>query len=201
MNVDYVEHYGTDLSVVNAARTFTQNRIVEAVQRGYYVTEDGKLFGPKGQLRCRRYGKQTYPTFSTNWGGRVYGIPAHKLAAYCFYGKDAFEPGVVVRHLNADVLDISRENITLGSYSDNERDKPAQVRRRSAIAGRRSQGYRAVNRKLTEDQADEVREFYNNLGGRKAPQGAVKELGEKLGVSRTVLNKIKKGAYYASATY
>ena len=181
--------------------TFLQNRIVEATQRGYYVTEDGKLFGPKGQLKCRCYGKQAYPTFSTNWGGRVYGIPAHKLAAYCFYGKDSFEPGVVVRHLNADVLDISRRNIALGSYSDNEMDKPAQVRSRSAAAGRRSQGYRAVNRKLTEDQVDEVMKFYNNLGGRKAPQGSVKELGEKLGVSRTVLNKIKRGMYYASSTY
>lgn len=186
---------------MNAALTFTQNRIIESVERGYLVTEDGQVLGPKGKLSIGRYGKQRYPTYTTNWEGRVYGMPVHKLAAYCFYGEESFREGVVVRHLNADVLDLSKSNIALGSYSDNERDKPSHIRKRSAIAARKAQGYAAKNRKLTEEQAQTVREFYRELGGKKAPQGAVRELGERLGVSRTVLCKIKNEEYYASPTY
>lgn len=201
MRVDYVNHYGTDLTVVNAALTFTQNRIIESVERGYFVTEDGQVFGPKGKLSVRQHGKQRYPTYTTNWGGRVHGIPVHKLAAYCFYGEESFREGVIVRHLNSDVLDLSKSNIVLGSYSDNERDKPSYIRKRSAIAARKAQGYAAKNRKLTEEQVHTIREFYRELGGKKAPQGAVRELSERLGVSRTVLCKIKNKEYYASPAY
>ena len=201
MNVDFIESWGSDLSVVNVSAAFTQNRIIESVERGYFVTEDGQVFGPKGKLSIRQHGKQRYPTYTTNWGERVYGVPVHKLAAYCFYGEESFREGVVVRHLNSDVLDLSKSNIALGSYSDNERDKPSHIRKRSAIAARKAQGYAAKNRKLTEEQAHTVREFYRELGGKKAPQGAVRALSERLGVSRTVLCKIKNKEYYASPTY
>lgn len=190
-----------DLLVVNAALSYTQNRIVESVERGYYVTEKGLVFGPKGPLQIKCYGKQRYPTYSTNWDNKVWGIPVHKLAAYCFYGDRSFAKGVVVRQLNADVLDVSRNNIVLGSYSDNEMDKPEELRKAAATTARRAQGYAAKNRKLTDTQAEQVKEFYKNLHGKKAPNGTVRALGERLGVSRTVLCKIKNEEYYASSTY
>ncbi|QDP66558.1 MAG: hypothetical protein Tp1111DCM1126091_64 [Prokaryotic dsDNA virus sp.] len=176
--------------------TKTQQRILEAVERGYRVTEEGVLFGPKGVINVRLSGKQRYPTFSTNWG-YVFGIPVHRFAAYCFYGEDAFNPSLVVRHLDANTLNFSKENIILGTHSENNLDKPGDSRVESAKAARKSQGYTPVNAKLDKEQVDVVREFYKKLDGKKAPNGAVKELCDRLGVTRTVLIKIKNGEYYA----
>ncbi len=176
--------------------TKTQVRILEAVERGYTISECGSLYGIKGILKIKLCGKQRYPTFSTNWGGFVFGVPVHLFAAYVFYGEKAFEKGVVVRHLNANTLDCSKENIVLGTPSENELDKPSYIRKRSATIARASQGKRPINAKLTDSEVAEIREFYNELAGTKAPNGVVKDLCIKYGVSRTVLCKIKNGEYY-----
>ena len=175
----------------------TQKRIVEAKERGYTVTDCGKLMGLRDNvIKASISGKQRYPTFSTNWGGIVYGIPIHQFAAYIFFGERAFDDSLVVRHLNADRLDFSKSNIALGTYSENENDKPKEVRVRSAKAARAAQGYRPMNAKLTDDQVAIVRSFYNDLKGNKAPNGSVIKLSEELGVSKTVIHKIKTGEYY-----
>lgn len=180
---------------MNEPRTKTHKRILEAIERGYFATECGKILGPKGVLSIKKSGKQRYPTFSTNWNG-VFGIPAHMFAAYVFYGDESFKKGIVVRHLNADTEDIRKENLALGTYSENENDKPNEVRSNSARAARAAQGYRSLNAKLSDEQVLEVLEFYKNLEGKKAPNGSVRALCEKLGVCNTVLYNIKKGASY-----
>lgn len=182
---------------MNAARTKTQERILEAVGRGYYVNPDGAAYGPKGRLSIKRRGRQRYPTISTNWGGTVFGIPAHHLAAYCFYGDSSFDTAVVIRHLNGNTEDLSLDNIVLGTHSQNNLDKSPEVRKSAAQKARMAQGIAAKNRKLTSEQVEEVKVFYDKLSGKKAPSGAVMALGKRLGVSRTVLIKIKNGEYYA----
>ena len=196
MKVEYVDHLGGDVNVVNAARTKTHTRILEAVARGYSVKENGELHGPKGRLSVKTYGKQRYPTFSTNWGGYVFGVPVHMFAAYVFYGEEVFKEGAVVRHLNADTTDITRVNIVLGTHSENNLDKSPETRSAAAKKARESQGKRPMNAKLNDEQVSEIREFYKALGGKKAANGIVKRLCEKMGVSRTVLTKIKNGEYY-----
>jgi hypothetical protein len=196
IEVSYIDHMGNDDTIVNANLTFTQRRILEAVERGYHV-KNNKLFGPKGELKIVAYGKQKYPTFSTNWGGRVYGIPTHKLAAYIYYGTDSFYPGLVVRHLNGNVLDISKENIVLGTHSDNNLDKPPEVRKKAAIKARASQPKESFNAKLTQEKVLFVKSFYSDLQGKKAPNGTVSNLVKLLGVSRTTLCHIKNGKRYA----
>lgn len=175
--------------------TKTQKRIIEAVSRGYSVTEDGKLFGPKGEIKVALHGSQRYPTFSTNWG-YVFGIPVHQFAAYIFYGEAAFEGGIVVRHLNANTLDFSKENIVLGTHSENNLDKSPEVRSAAAKKARESQGKRPLNAKLTDEQVEFIKNFYSELNGKKAPNGVVKDLCKTFNVSRTVLCKIKNGEYY-----
>jgi hypothetical protein len=176
--------------------TKTKQRIVEAYQRGYRVTPDGKIFGPKGELKVSKSPKQRYPTFGTNWGGCVYGIPVHQFAAYCFYGDDYLLSGKVVRHLDANTLNFSQANIALGTGSDNEHDKPASVRQNSARLARAAQGFTPINAKLNENQVREVRQIYAEASGKKLPNGACQALVSRLGVSRTVLHKIKNGEYY-----
>ena len=185
------------MEVDNVVRTKTQERIIEAYHRGYKVTVDGLIYGPKGNLSIRLYGKQRYPYFSTNWGGKVYGIPMHQFAAYCFYGEKFFDKSMVVRHLNGNTLDISKDNITLGTYSQNEMDKPRHVRVRSAKAARKAQGVSSCRAKLSDEDVRYIRSQYKTLCGGKAPNGFTKSLCEKFGVSRTVINKVVRGKHYA----
>lgn len=180
--------------------TKTKQRIIEAFARGYNVTDCGKLIGPKGEIQLKLSGKQRYPTFSSNWGGYVYGIPAHQFAAYCFYGDAYIKGAQIVRHLNANTLDISKSNIQLGSYSENERDKPIIQRNYAAKSARAAQGFTPTNAKLTAAQVSEIREIYATRKGKKFGNGVVAKLVKKYGVSRTVLAHIHNRRYYPNAS-
>lgn len=176
----------------------THTRIKEAYERGYRVI-NGELHGPKGKVSVKLHGKQRYPTFSTNWGGKVFSLPVHQFAAYQYYGDETFSDSVVVRHLDSNTLNITKENLVLGSHSENNLDKCPQVRSRVASIARRSQGHTPKNAKLTEDQVQEIRTLYKNLDGQKAPRGFCKSLCDKFGVSRTVINKVVRGVHYSNA--
>lgn len=178
-------------------RTKTQQRIVEAYERGYGVTECGKLHSFKGPLKVKRHGKQRYPTFSTNWQG-VFGVPVHLFAAYVFYGEKAFEEGIVVRHLDGDTENISKSNIVLGTHSENNLDKPKEVRIAAAKKARAAQGKTPKNAKLSLENVKEIREIYKNRGGVKMPNGFTSSLADKFGVSKTIIHKVVKGEHYAS---
>jgi len=177
--------------------TKTQQRIVEAVARGYRV-EGNQLIGPKGPLKIGCHGKQRYPTFSTNWGGMVYGIPIHQFAAYQFYGEAAFVENIQVRHRNGDTLDFSKDNILLGSSSQNQMDKCPLSRKQAAQKARAAQGITPRNAKLSLAQVQEIKAAYASLNGKRAPRGFTKQLTEQYGVSRTVINKVVRGLYYVS---
>jgi hypothetical protein len=164
-----------------------------AFEKGYRVTEDGRLIGIKGnELKVKKRGNQRYPTFSVNVGSLtssgVYGIPIHKFAAYCFYGDEVFEEGVVVRHLNGDTEDISKENILLGTYSDNERDKPVEVRKKAAKIARSHQK-RPGNSLLTDEQVMEIKKRLKNKESMAA-------IARDYGVTRNCIFLIKKGVNY-----
>ena len=176
--------------------TKTKRRVMEAYDRGYRVLEDGAVWGPKGPLRVAVYGKQRYPTFSTNWDKKVFGIPIHALAAYCFFGKAYIESQLVIRHLDGNVLNLRKDNIALGTYSENEADKPEDLRRSVAKFARQSQGFTPVNAKLTEEQVREIRQIYASHTGKKLPSGLAAQMASHYGVSRTVLIKVKNKEYY-----
>jgi hypothetical protein len=183
-------------------RTKTHRAILEAYERGYRVTRDGRLLSPLGrQLRIARHGSEAYPRFSLNQTAltpsRVYGIPVHMFAGYCFFGRLAFTRGLQVRHLNADQLDVSWANLKMGSPSANERDKPVETRRRVARFARAAQGQRAPNRRYSDEQAAAIRDAYAEKGSRKAPQGWARALSERVGVPLPVLYTIASGARYA----
>lgn len=106
--------------------------------------------GLKGPIPIKLYGKAKYPTVSvstTHTESKVYGIPVHLLAAYCFYGEAVFDKHTVVRHLNG-VLDVSKNQLILGSHSENNLDKPKEVRQNAAKLARQSQGITPRNAKL-----------------------------------------------------
>lgn len=175
--------------------TFTQQRIVEAVARGYTIV-NGILYGKRGPLKVGLAGSQRYPTFTTNWNGRVYGIPVHQFAAYCYFGQEAFK-AKQIRHLNGNTLDFSRKNIALGTVSENQLDKPIATRTNAAKVARASQGVSSLNRKLTDDEVRLIRGFYKQFNGRKASNGSITKLATELGVSRQTISNAFKGIRYS----
>ena len=137
--------------------------ILLAYEKGYRVTDDGVLIGIKGlPLTVINRGKQRYPTFSVsgltsvNNKYGVFGIPVHKYAAYCFYGDDVWL-SECVRHLDSNVLNISKSNIVLGTNSENNLDKTSEARSNAAKKARAAQGKRPLNSKFSDDQVRYIR--------------------------------------------
>lgn len=106
-----------------------------AYEKGYRVSKRGRLLNPKGKaLNISRSSK--YPFVGVWLDGKARSIYVHHLAAFCFFGESAYH-AECVRHKNGDRYDVKSSNILIGTYSDNELDKPPSVRKRSAqIAAR-----------------------------------------------------------------
>lgn len=164
-----------------------------AYEKGYRVTDDGVLVGLKGKpLTVRKRGKQRYPTFSVkvgeNTGSGVFGIPTHRFAGYCFYGDKIFDADLCIRHLDANTENISKENLVLGTYSENEHDKSREDRIRVAKIARAAQG-RAMNSKFTDEQVREIR--------KRASDGETgADIARDLGVTRNCIYLIIKRRNY-----
>lgn len=204
ISVEYIDHMGDDKRVANVAtngcvfppRTKTHWRIVEAKSRGYLMSVDGTLQGPKGRVNFSRYGKQRYPTFSTNWGGFVFGVPVHMFAAYCFFGDSLFEKGVCVRHLNGNTMDNSIVNLCIGTPQENALDKSPEKRKAAAIAARKSQPYRSAVARLSKQQYIELLDLRNQFPPGKLPNGVLLKWVDKFKISSVSLNNAISGKTY-----
>lgn len=165
--------------------------IQTAFDRGYRMDANtGEIISPTGYKRpITLVGKQRYPSFaitvSENGTKRTASFPVHKFAAYCYYGDAALT--AVVRHLDADTTNVKKSNIALGTNSDNELDKPKDVRVRSAKAARESQG-RSPACKLTAEQLDWIK---------SRPQ-STRMMAKTLGVCRATIQKVLSGKTYVS---
>lgn len=96
----------------------------------------------------------------------------HRLVAEVFIGPPPFERAVV-RHLDGNPLNNSSDNLSWGSYKDNEDDKIAHGTHNSRIS----------NAKLTPDHVREIRS--------RASEGeAQKDLATLFGVSRPTITRI-----------
>lgn len=165
-----------------------------AYQRGYRTTNEGQIISPFSMkpLKLSIAKNQKYPTFSISkvpgvknkYG--VFGIPAHKFAAYCFYGELVWD-AECVRHLNGNVLDISKNNIVLGTHSENNLDKIKEARVAAAKKARAAQGIRPLNAKFSDDEVAWIRSCKESNS----------QLAKKFNVTRQAIWKIRKGENYA----
>jgi hypothetical protein len=107
--------------------------IVAVHALGYRVSESGCLTNPHGKaLKVTTSGK--YPRTGAWLDGKVKQFYVHHLAAFCFYGEEAFH-AECIRHKDGDRLNISKRNVLIGTHVENEADKSPETRRRSAKAG------------------------------------------------------------------
>jgi hypothetical protein len=166
--------------------------IEEAIRLGYLINEkEGTITSPHGiNLSYSLNGNQRYPTVTLvtpTLEKHSYSITVHKIIGYKLWGRKAFEPGIHVRHLDGNTLNNREPNLALGTPSENERDKHPEVRKRSATLARQAQGKAALNRKLTSEQAQEIRAslVYTETG--KIRKGCLSELAKKYNVTRSAI--------------
>lgn len=131
-----------------------------AYRLGYRVTDDGEFISKTGrEISVRSYGGRP-PMWSLHVCGARYGFLIHRLAAYCFFGEAMFAPGIQVRHLNCNILDISRKNLALGTARENYWDTPAEVRSRAtlqAVKTRELRGYTPSSAVFSPTDIDQIR--------------------------------------------
>lgn len=169
--------------------TKSQKILLYAREKGYYVDAFGTLFNPKGlQIRCSMLKcSETlhYYRFSINFEGEVRSVYVHQLQALQKFGMVIFDKGQVVRHKNGNSLDNSRENILVGTQSDNMYDRPLKERLEHAIKATQHM------RVWSDEQLKEIFDdrYLNNL--------TYKSLTEKYGIAKSTLSFIFNKSIFA----
>lgn len=153
-----------------------------AYEKGYRANEDGSIIGIHAEKLKLFQGSNGYLIFGIKDGKNNKRIPVHRFAAYCFFGNEIFNHECV-RHINGIKTDNRKENLTLGSLSDNYNDIPESWRKDFSLKGA------AVTRKLTSQNVIEIRLL---LAERKS----YSFIAEKFGVSKSTIQQIKEGKSY-----
>lgn len=164
----------------------TLDMIKLAIDKGYTINDKGEVFSPYGkELKIGLHGNQRYPTFSINYGGGIYGIPVHQFAAYLFYGDRP--DGLVIRHLDGNAENNSKNNLIYGTHSENNLDKSEQTRRDVAIKARAARDEEDFY-KLDTNQREFIGLIYNAFGN-KTPNGLTSWLGRMFDVDRNTISR------------
>jgi hypothetical protein len=96
--------------------------LIESHRVGYRVV--GKdVISPANKILKFSYDRDGYPMVSAYCKGKSMPIYIHRLAAFQYYGMELFIKGNCVLHLDNDVTNFSKENIKVGSQSENEKQK------------------------------------------------------------------------------
>lgn len=96
----------------------------EAHEKWYRVTEDWRMVSYTWKELSPYKDRWGYYKFSY-WKIRLW---VHRLQAYQKFWEDLFEEWIVARHLDWNSINNSRDNIAIGSQSDNMFDVPRHKR-------------------------------------------------------------------------
>ncbi len=110
----------------------TNNVILEAYKKGYRVKENGVVVSPNG-FEPKPINHCGYLRINMRINGKHSYFRIHRLQAYQKFGDKVFNDGIVVRHLNGNPKDNSKDNISIGSHSDNMMDISVDIRLKKAI--------------------------------------------------------------------
>lgn len=108
----------------------TDEYIIEAEKKGYYVDKQGNVYSKNKKLSLSNM--QNRYRFTIRYMGERVTIPVHRFVAYFKCGNKIFE-NLEIRHLNNNSLDNTWDNIDIGTHSDNMLDIPKEQRIKRAI--------------------------------------------------------------------
>lgn len=163
--------------------------VIEAIRKGYWVTDDGKVLSKRGRQRKLYLHRNGYFYFSiaTDKGSR--GVPVHVLVAVIKYGHEAvFRPGIQVRHLDNNAQNNAFINIAIGTATQNQQDIPAE-RRGARIRKAYNTRGRGTRYKLSVEQVLCLREMHD----KGTLKGQISSIAQLWGVQRNTISAAAKG--------
>ena len=178
--------------------------IKEALEKGYSVDLDnGVVIGSMGKPLKASMGRlQRYPTISLSFMKNdkkcAMSVPVHKVIAFAKFGEKAFSPKLQVRHLDRNSLNNRGSNLLLGTSSENQLDKPKEVRSYAARRARTAQGSTPLNAKLTVEQVSSIKKrlIHTKDEAGKRIKGSLTLIGKEFNVSNSVVWAIASGKNY-----
>lgn len=104
------------------------DKVITAYNKGYRITENGTILNPQGKeiKGCFHHNGRINIKFRE--GENMIEVLVHRLQAYQKYGYKMFKDGIVVRHFNGNCRDNSKNNILIGTASQNQMDIPEIIR-------------------------------------------------------------------------
>lgn len=160
--------------------------IIKAKQKGCFFNFNKNVFTYSSgkEVKPKLFGKQRYPSITLSYGS----FPLHKFVAYELYGKTAFNK--IVRHLDGNTLNLSKNNIILGTHSENNLDKPKETRTAAAKKARSCQK-RTYVAKLSMSIAIQIRYGFQNQKLKKHAycKNMAKQLNVSISTIYAILNK------------
>jgi hypothetical protein len=161
--------------------------IRHASEKGCHVLADGRVLGVRGEELTLRKNPNGYLAFGVYFEGKTFPVAVHQLAAYQYFGEAwCNNPHLYVRHLDGDKTNNSRDNLALGTASDNNMDKPLEVRRNAS----------KHNKKITDEQALAIKRKLSKFVGR-LPRGTMQSLATEFGCPWTTINGVRSGRSYS----
>lgn len=109
------------------------NEILKEMIKLGWTTDGYRLFNPKGEEKYASINNRGYFSYHISINSRMSNVHLHRMVAYKKYGDKIFNKGIVVRHKDGNKLNNDEDNILIGTHTDNMRDIPIQIRKRSAI--------------------------------------------------------------------
>lgn len=103
-----------------------------AVERGYFVSEEGFAYNKKGEKVGHKH-INGYLCIRFRIDKICTSLFIHRLQAFQKYGDLLYQDGVEVRHLDGNRENNSHENIVIGTHQENIMDIPEQVRIKKAL--------------------------------------------------------------------
>lgn len=95
-----------------------------AFEKGYRVSECGRIVGRAGRVVKVRPNRDGYLYFGIRISGRrKKSIRVHRLQAFQLFGVAIFSPNTEVRHMDGNRQNNSRNNLILGTAIENAADK------------------------------------------------------------------------------
>ena len=133
--------------------------VKHANEKGYKILSNGRVMSPFGKLLKIKTSSKGYAVFSVRYKGDSYPVPVHRLCAYQKYGDIIFSCDCV-RHLDGNCLNNAHENIEIGSFSDNQMDKPKNIRVMSAKKASHS-----YSMKYNDEDVCRIKDYHSKCGG------------------------------------
>lgn len=105
--------------------------LIWAANIGYKVINNQVYSHLGNKIKTRL--ENGYPRFTVRHNKKTAELRVHRLLGYIKFGDKIFDPNLQIRHLDGNKENNNWDNIDIGTCSQNQFDKPLEIRKRCAV--------------------------------------------------------------------